>query len=79
MIGKWHIQLMENTPMEEWQSSVLAERAQLEGRIERLIAFFSSGKAYKLSHDEYALLASQVTIMKVYLDILQKRIAYWEE
>jgi len=65
--------------MEEWQSRVLAERAQLEDRLKRLIDFFSSGKAYKLSHDEYALLASQVTIMKVYLDILQKRITLWEE
>jgi len=64
--------------MEPWQARVLEERAQLQGRIDRLIKFFSGGEAYKLNHDEYALLATQVTIMKVYLDILQKRITMWE-
>ena len=59
----------------EWQQRVVAERAELVDRTDRLRVFIGSDGFKRLSADDTSLLMRQFWAMRVYIEVLDQRIA----
>lgn len=65
--------------MKAYQKRVVAEKAELDGRLEKLISFIADNQAWlSLSADEKKLLQRQEVIMEMYSDILAERISHFK-
>ena len=60
--------------MQTYQSRVMDEKAELDGRIERLDAFLKSASGSKLEEDEHERMSAQLKAMVAYSNILGMRI-----
>lgn len=60
--------------MKAYQSRVLAEKAELDIKIERLREFITGGTFGELCGDEQRWLRRQEAIMGLYSDVLDERI-----
>jgi hypothetical protein len=65
--------------MENYQLSVIIEKAELEIKYNNLTAFIAGDDFEKLGGIEKLLLHNQHEAMEAYLLCLQNRIVYWEE
>jgi hypothetical protein len=61
--------------MAEWQKRVLDEREELEGKVDRLMAFMQSDAIKRIPREDMLLLMEQSYAMRKYLHILNQRIA----
>lgn len=59
------------------QERVVQEKKELDERLDKLKAFFSSELYQKLDYDETVRLREQADVMKEYSDILLERIAHF--
>jgi hypothetical protein len=57
------------------QQRVVDEKAELDEKLTKLVAFFDNPLWSNLAHDEQARLSRQSEVMREYSDILGKRIA----
>lgn len=64
--------------IEEWKQRVLDERAGLEYRMQRLLAFVESSRFEKLSDTDQRLLSEQVRYMRDYYEVLGRRIVRFD-
>ena len=58
---------------------VVEEKEELANKINKLESFIQSDKSKKLSNDSIFLLSTQCLIMKVYLNILKRRLILDDE
>lgn len=65
--------------MESYQLRVIAERDELDGRLEKLRTFAHGRTFVDVDRDEQRRLMRQMLIMSDYLDILDQRIAAFQE
>ncbi len=65
--------------MKDYQVRVVAESEEVNIKINRLDKFIKSNKAFwDLDPEERTLMVQQLAAMRVYNDILIKRIKYWK-
>ncbi len=60
--------------MKDFQQRVVDEKSELEGKLEKLQAFFSNDIFQNLPKDEQTRLANQERVMSEYVKILAERI-----
>lgn len=60
------------------QERVVAERAELHERLEKLVAFVNDERFGSLDHDEQRRMQRQVRAMCDYREVLDERIAAFE-
>lgn len=65
--------------MQPWQMRVGEERKQLSDRLLRLNAVLDQGPENHFGAAEVRRLERQRLIMRLYLDVLDERIAAWED
>lgn len=65
----------EKIVMQEFQSRVVSEKAELEEKITKLQAFMSNDGYQSLPNDEQARMARQLSLMTQYSEVLSERIA----
>jgi hypothetical protein len=64
--------------MEEYQERVVAERKELESKIDKLDNFIKSDAYNKLGDIDRVLLVRQLSAMNMYSNVLQERIDYFK-
>ena len=65
--------------MEVYQARVMAEKEDLDAKIDRLQAFIETPKFKDLSTAEQRRMRRQIAIMGLYSDVLDERILAFEE
>ena len=60
--------------MQPHEERVVAEKAELESKMEKLKVFFSGSIFHGLAEEDQSLLQSQYAVMKQYQEILEKRV-----
>jgi len=65
--------------VEEYQQRVVAEKAELDGRLKRLTAFLASKAIESVALVERNRLIEQQGYMAQYSDVLGRRIAWFQE
>lgn len=64
--------------MEAYQERVVDERADLDGKLQRLAAFGGGSMFVTLPAEEQKRLRRQLAAMREYLTVLDERIAAWQ-
>lgn len=65
--------------MTDYKQRVVAEKAELDDKIAKLKAFFTSPVFDTLSEEECDILEEQHDVMQVYSNILSTRITFFKE
>lgn len=61
--------------LKPWQQRVMAERDELSGKVDRLMAFMQSDAIKRIHREDMLLLMEQNYVMRKYLHVLNQRIA----
>jgi len=70
-----NIKIVEESKVKTWKERVLDEKAELDARIDHLIAFLKSPEHGALEKEDKMLLIEQEQRMRAYSETLAKRIA----
>lgn len=63
--------------MKDWQQRVVDEKTELDGRLDRLRAFFGTGLYRTLQPLQQDLMQRQASYMDAYSSTLRERIESW--
>jgi len=79
IVGEFRVNFIKGDPMLPFQQRVIDEKKELDLKLSKLVDFQGNRIFKGLTKEDKKLLKAQATVMKKYSDILEKRIAHYDE